>query len=142
MEVIPKLVNGVRVEFASTVKNEVTKVMLAGIEHLLTREAAPGHLLQVVRMASVADRHSWPSRHVTGNAVDISHVNGRLVGLYDDDRTVRALVGGLQNRFEGYKSRRENFGPRFLKKEGRVVAGGVGDHSDHLHFSVSGPHSQ
>jgi hypothetical protein len=53
---------------------------------------------------------------------------------YSTDGTVKAITNAIQDKFESYAHRRENFGPHFKKKLGVVKA--VSGHKDHIHLSV------
>lgn len=88
--------------------------------------------------------HVWPSRHSTGLAVDISRLNGASVsdicravrgGGASSEHPLRDAVLALQLLFKGH----ECFGPFVSRCDGapRFVSG----HLDHLHFSVSGVHT-
>ena len=66
-------------------------------------------------------------------AIDISKINGSSALALGPNNQ---LVVALQNAFENVPNRRENFGPAFERKWGQPWP--VGDHQDHLHFSVDG----
>jgi len=110
--------------------------MLSGLVHTLDPGIAIGRELRRVWISSARDSHSEPSRHVTGQAIDISRVNGKYVHQYLKDAEIRAFVDALQARFESFNARRENFGPCFLKKEGKPFPSAP-PHGDHIHFSVN-----
>lgn len=140
MSETPNVMNGVRIEFASDVVRDATPTLINGLLHSIHPNVAVGHRLSEVWISSIRDKHSCPSRHVTGNAADISRINGKRIGVhYDSDSEVRAIVDALQNRFETFTpSRRENYGPTIKLKEGKTFDPGA--HNDHIHFSVNGPH--
>jgi hypothetical protein len=69
-------------------------------------------------------------------AVDISRVNGMKIDLaYSSDPFIAYIVNAIQNNFETFEHRRENFGPLFKKKLG--VSYPVEGHKDHIHLSVN-----
>ncbi len=55
--------------------------------------------------------------------------------FYPSNISVKAITDALQNKFESYPYKRENFGPLFKKKLGNAHP--VTGHSDHIHFSVN-----
>ncbi len=141
MPTIPSVINGVSIEFASGVNNAPNQMLLDGLMHTIIAGVATGYTLNRVWVSSVKDQHECPSRHVTGNAADLSRINGKhIVTHYPTDPEVKAIVDALQNRFETYlPHRRENFGPTIKLKLGQPANPGA--HNDHIHFSVSGPHN-
>ena len=141
MPTIPNTINGVSIEFAPEVTNDARQVLIDGLNHTIIAGVASGHKLSKIWISSVKDQHECPSRHVTGNAADLSRINGKKIGIYyQSDREVRAIVDALQNRYETYlPHRRENFGPTIKLKNGQPA--NPGGHRDHIHFSVSGPHN-
>jgi hypothetical protein len=142
MPVIPSSINGVAIEFAPDVTNDALQMLIDGLTHTIRSDVAPGYTLAKIWISSVKDKHTCPSRHVTGNAADLSRINGKKIVLsYQTDQEVRAIVDALQNRFETYlPNRRENFGPTIKLKQGQPFDPGE-PHDDHVHFSVSGPHN-
>jgi hypothetical protein len=69
-------------------------------------------------------------------AVDISRINGvNIIAGYAHDPFITYVVDAIQNNFETFVHRRENFGPLFCKKLGGVSS--VGGHKDHIHLSVN-----
>lgn len=137
---IPDTINGVVIECAPTVNRDITSEMLAAMNAAIGKEAVQGHAIERLWISSARDSHSCPSRHVTGNGVDISRINGKHISVhYDSDRAVKAIVDGLQMRFEDAPARRENFGPTIQKKLGQDHP--VPGHKDHFHWSVDGDHS-
>jgi len=140
MSAIPNSINGVTIEFAPGVNNDAIQMLIDGLSHAISPSIATGHVLSRIWISSVRDSHVFPSRHVTGNALDISRINGKKIGeFYVTDREVKAIVDALQNRYETYlPHRRENFGPTIKLKLGQPSD--PGGHSDHVHLSVSGPH--
>ena len=133
---IPSKINGVTVEFASTVKKGVHQRMIDGLNHCIKANVASGHTLSKIFISSASDSHSPPSRHTQEKAVDISRINGaKIVIGYPAGGFVKAIVDAIQTAFESYTHRRENFGPHFKKKLG--LNHSVSGHKDHIHFSVN-----
>ncbi|WP_232333052.1 hypothetical protein [Novosphingobium aquimarinum] len=141
MTTIPSSINGVTIEFAPGVNNDAIQMLIDGLVHTISPTVAPGHTLSRIWISSVRDSHVCPSRHVTGNASDLSRINGKKIGEhYTSDPEVKAIVDALQNRYETYlPHRRENYGPTVKLKLGQPY--NSGGHDDHIHFSVSGPHN-
>jgi hypothetical protein len=140
MPQMPSVIGGVQMEFAPGVVNDISSEMLAALSQTISTNAVAGQTIEKLWVSSAKDSHTCPSRHVSGNAVDISRVNGKFVSTsYGPDASVKAIVDGLQLRFENASNRRENFGPTIKKKEG--VDYDPGGHTDHFHWSVNGDHS-
>lgn len=138
---IPDDINGVTMEFAKTVNKQVTDEMLEAMKATISSDAVSGEKIKKLWVSSAKDSHKCPSRHVTGNGVDISRVNGKfIVSSYDSDSSIKKIVDGLQNKFEDAPKRRENFGPTIKKKNGKDHS--VSGHKDHFHWSVNGDHSE
>ena len=136
MPKIPDKINEVKVEFKATVGKDVTDDMLDGLKHVVKKDVAKKHELKKVWISSAKDSHKPPSRHVTGQAVDISRINGKKIGVYyPKDAAVKAIVQAMQDEFETFAQRRENFGPHLKKKNGKPY--NVSGHDDHMHFSVN-----
>jgi len=138
MPMIPGNINGVLIEFSPNVNKSVDQKIIDALKHLLSKNAASGHVLTKVYISSANDQHTFPSRHVqgAGKAVDISRINGMKMSLfYPSNISIKAITDALQNKFESYPHRRENFGPLFKKKLGNVHS--VSGHGDHIHFSVN-----
>lgn len=133
---IPPTINGVVIDFNSSVNPEVDQGVINGLKHCIKREIAPGYWLQTIYISSASDSHSMPSRHAQGKAVDISRINGsKMILAYPQDPAIRAMVDAIQERFETFTHRRENFGPYLKKKLGQDWP--VGGHDDHIHLSVN-----
>lgn len=134
---IPDTINNhVTVEFKDTVEKDVTQAMIDGLIHCIKKDIATGHVLTKIYISSAKDSHSSPSRHVVGKAVDISRINGKKMSVhYNTDSTVKAIVDAIQDSFESYSGRRENFGPHLKKKSGNPWT--VSGHGDHIHLSVN-----
>jgi hypothetical protein len=127
-------------EFDGAVNRDVTPEMLEALHATIARNAIAGETIDILWVSSARDQHACPSRHVTGNGVDISRINGKKIGThYTSDPSVKAIVDGLQTRFEGVPRRRENFGPTIQRKLGKPYP--ASGHQDHFHWSVDGDHS-
>lgn len=137
MAEIPGLINGVTIELApSAIGQGVSHKLVAALKHVIKQDLVAGYKLDRVYISSAKDSHKAPSRHVAGNAIDISRINGKFMySSYGNDKAVTAIIDALQHRFESYPQRRENFGPLFKKKLGNPYQ--VGGHNDHIHFSVN-----
>lgn len=132
---IPVDINGVRVEFAPAVNKNVQQLMIDALSHCVKRDVAEGRRLDSIFVSSAKRQNPNTSRHNIGRAVDISQVNGvRLIIGFGKNPNVTALVEAIQQTFESFPKRRENFGPALKLKEGEpfVIAG----HNDHIHLSV------
>jgi len=136
MPVIPSSINSVTIEFATSVNKEVTQTMIDGLNHCIKSNIATGHTLSKIYISSANDSHTLPSRHMQSKAVDISRINGtKMVLGYPQGGTIKAIVDAIQNEFEGFSSKRENFGPHIKKKLGKDKT--VSGHADHIHLSVN-----
>ena len=132
---IPSNINGVSVEFHPNVVNSVDQCLIDALHHVIRHDIAPGHTLHHIYIRSASDSHAMPSRHAQRKAVDISRFNGvHVQGGYNSNPSVRAFVDSIQEAFEEYDHRRENFGPLFNRKHGQQWS--VGGHNDHIHLSV------
>ena len=133
---IPNNINGVTVEFASSVGKDVNQTLIDGLKHCIKPQVATGQSLQKIWISSASDSHQSPSRHVSGQGVDISRINGKHIQTgYTSDAGVKAIVDAIQDTFETFAKRRENFGPHLKKKLGSAWT--VGGHADHIHLSVN-----
>ena len=136
MPLIPAIINGVRVEFDHTVIRDVDQRMVDGLKYCIKPQVASGHVLSTIYISSANDKHVLPSRHMQRKAVDISRINGiKIVIGYSQVGAVRAIVDAIQDAFEKYHAKRENFGPHRKKKLGLVWP--VSGHNDHIHLSVN-----
>jgi hypothetical protein len=79
MPTIPTTINGVMVEFASTVNTDVKQVMINGLKHCIKTNIAQGYALNKIYISSAYDSHTLPSRHMQQKAVDISRINGTKI---------------------------------------------------------------
>ena len=133
---IPSSINGVSVEFASTVNKEVLQVMINGLKHCIKTNIASGHTLNKIYISSAYDSHTLPSRHMQKKAVDISRINGTKMAVgYPQGGAIKAIVDAIQDEFEGFANRRENYGPHLKKKLGQNWT--ISGHNDHIHLSVN-----
>jgi len=138
MPQIPSKINGVKINFALTVNKNVGRKVIQALKLCVKPKIASGYLLKKIYISSANDSHKLPSRHVQGNGkgVDISRINGMKMGLYyKSNKTVKSITDSIQNCFELYPHRRENFGPLFKKKHGKPY--NVSGHQDHIHISVN-----
>ena len=136
MAQIPSAINGVAIEFAVTVVNDVDPAVVDAMMHCIKPNVANGHTLSKLFVSSASDSHVFPSRHAQKKAVDISRINGtKIVIGYPSNVTLKAIVDALQNSFETFSKRRENYGPHLKLKLGQPHS--VDGHADHIHFSVN-----
>jgi hypothetical protein len=136
--IIPGNINSVLIEFSPNVNKNVDQKIIDALKHVLSTNVTSGHTLTKVYISSANDQHTFPSRHVqgAGKAVDISRINGMKMSVfYPSNLTVKAITDALQNKFESFAHKRENFGPLFKKKLGNPH--NVSGHGDHIHFSVN-----
>jgi hypothetical protein len=136
MAQIPSAINGVAVEFEATVVNDVDQAVVDALSHCIKPNVANGHTLSKIFVSSASDAHVFPSRHAQKKAVDISRINGtKIVIGYPSNLTLKAIVDALQDTFETFSKRRENYGPHLKLKLG--LPHPVDGHADHIHFSVN-----
>ncbi len=136
MPQIPSTINGVSMQFGDGVGNDVDQRMVDGLKHCIKPQIASGHTLTSVYIASAHDAHQMPSRHMQHKAVDLSRINGiKIVIGYAQGGSTKAIVDAIQEAFEGYAHRRENFGPHLKRKRGQSFP--VAGHNDHIHLSVN-----
>ncbi|MFL0809852.1 MAG: hypothetical protein K6L76_05505 [Agarilytica sp.] len=138
MAVIPKNINGVIVEFSKSVNNNVDQKIIDALKKIIKPNIAPNYSLAKIYISSANDQHQFPSRHVqgAGKAIDISRINGMKMSVfYPSNLAVKAIVTAVQDEFEKYVHRRENFGPYLNKKLGKSHH--VSGHKDHIHISVN-----
>ncbi len=136
MPQIPSSINGVTVKFAVGVGNDVVQRVIDGLKHCIDTQIAPGHSLISIYVSSAYDSHQMPSRHMQHRAVDVSRINETKIAIgYPQGGSVKAIVDAIQDAFEGYPHRRENFGPHLKKKLGHPWS--VSGHHDHIHLSVN-----
>jgi hypothetical protein len=74
----------------------------------------------------------WPG-YVEANASHEQLVAAQKA--YPHNPGMKALVDAIQDTFESYTGRRENFGPHMKKKLGSNWS--VAGHNDHIHLSVN-----
>ena len=141
MRKLPDNIGGVTMEFADDVDREISEELFAAMQETIATDAVADWEISTLWVSSARDQHTCPSRHTTGNGVDISRINGKRIGSsYQTDDEVRTIVDGLQTRFESAPYRRENFGPTIQLKLGEPKP--VTGHDDHFHWSVNGDHSE
>ena len=135
---IPGAINGVTIEFSSAVNKSVDQKVIDGLKKVIKPAIATGYTLTKIYISSANDQHQSPSRHVmgSGKAVDISRINDMKMSVhYPTNATVKAIVDAIQDEYENYTHRRENFGPHLKKKLGNNHT--VSGHGDHIHLSVN-----
>jgi hypothetical protein len=136
MAQIPSTINGVTVEFGDGVVSDVHERVVDGLKHCIKSQLGCGHPLTKIYISSAYDSHKLPSRHMQHKAVDVSRINGTKIAIgYPQGGSIKAIVDAIQDSFEGYRHRRENFGPRLKKKLGQPWT--VTGHGDHIHLSVN-----
>lgn len=138
MPTIPSSINGVTVEFSGTANKDVDQKIINALKHCIKPAIAQGQVLSKIYISSANDSHVAPSRHVqgSGKAVDISRINSmKMATHYQSSPSVKAITNAIQNSFESFAGRRENFGPLFKKKMGQAWT--VSGHNDHIHISVN-----
>lgn len=138
MPQIPASINGVAIEFSQTVNKIVDQKIIDALKHCIKPNIAKGYTLSKIYISSANDSHKMPSRHVqgSGKAVDISRINGLKMSLhYKTNKTVKEITNAIQNNFETYAHKRENFGPFLKNKLGKPHP--VSGHGDHIHISVN-----
>ncbi|MDH5545422.1 MAG: hypothetical protein OEZ43_07515 [Gammaproteobacteria bacterium] len=136
MPTIPSSINSVVVEFANSVNKDVAQVLINGLNHCIKADVASGFTLDKIYISSAKDSHTLPSRHMQSKAVDISRVNGTKIAIgYPQGGAIKAIVDAIQDSFESFASKRENFGPHLKKKLGNNYS--VSGHNDHIHISVN-----
>ena len=132
---IPSTINGVAVDFAPAVKRNVVQGVIDALRHVIKPDVAPSHNLARIFISSARRQASNTSRHNIGKAVDISRINGiKMVTGFGSDAQVTAIVRAIQQKFESFPAKRENFGPSVKLKEGAPFT--VSGHKDHIHLSV------
>lgn len=136
MASVSEKINQVEVTFNSGVGNDVTDKMVKGLESCIKRDIATGEVLTSINCSSIKDSHEGKvSNHNIGRAVDINKINTiRIAVGYPQEGTVTKIVKAIQDAFEEFEDKRENFGPHLKKKEGEDY--NVGGHADHIHLSV------
>jgi len=135
---IPSSINGVIIDFSDSVSKSVDQKIVNALNHCIKTAIAPGYALNKIYISSANDSHGYPSRHVQGDgkAVDISRINGLKMSIhYNSNDIVKNITNAIQDEFETFAGRRENFGPYFKKKLGNPYS--VSGHDDHIHISVN-----
>ncbi len=137
MPTVANKINTVDVTFNSGVVNDVTSKMVKGLEACIKADVAEGETLLSINFSSIKDSHDGKvSNHNYGRAVDINEINSIKISVgYPQEGTVTKIVKAIQDAFEEFADRRENFGPHVKKKEGKNWT--VSGHADHIHLSVN-----
>ena len=138
MPQLPSSINGVTIEFSQSVNKTVDQKIINALKHCIKPNIAKGYALTKIYISSANDSHKMPSRHVqgSGKAVDISRLNGLKMSLhYKTNKTVQEITNAIQNTFETYAHKRENFGPLLKNKLGKPHP--FSGHRDHIHISVN-----
>ena len=133
---IPAKINGVTVEFATSVNKSVSQTMINGLKHFINQKNPHKHSFSKIYINSAYDSHKHPNRHMKQNKVDISPINIIIIlNGYPKGGAIQAIVQAIQDSFETFSSKRENFGPHLKKKNGKDFK--VSGHKDHIHLSVN-----
>ena len=138
MPLLPSSINGVTIEFSQTVNKTVDQKIIDALKLCIKPNIAKGYALTKIYISSANDSHKMPSRHVqgAGKAIDISRINGLKMSLhYKSNKSVQEITNAIQNAFETYAHKRENFGPLLKNKLGKAHP--VSGHGDHIHISVN-----
>lgn len=134
---VPSRINGVTIEFGPNVFNCVVQDLVDGLNAVIKPSIGSGYTLSKIYVSSLQDQHVAPSRHASGQAADLSRINGvHIVVGYPSQPDVTAIVQGIQNAFESFPLRHENYGPYFEKRDGGPPPAGLKPHNDHIHLSV------
>lgn len=130
-------VNGVTIEYATGADNGVKASLVTLLKAVVKKDVANGHTLEKIHVSATTNGvHGTNSRHYSGQAIDISKVNGKYMSVsYPSDLAVKAIVDALQDEAEKQVGIRENFGPKFIHKH-KALKTGIDPHDDHIHFSV------
>jgi len=127
-------INDVTIEYGTTADNEVKDSLVTLLKGIVKQTVAPGQTLTKIFISATTNgKHDSP-RHASGEAIDISRLNGKKIDTYDSDTEVKALVDAIQDEADKQSGIRENFGPHFKHKHNTNWT--VGGHDDHMHFSV------
>ena len=142
LERIPSEINGVRIDKADCVNDFVDPKVIEALFYCIhpVMGPKPEHRLTTIYISSANDSHSPPSRHAQAKAIDVSRING--LRMSTNPRDTSELVEIMQRIFESYEHRRENYGPKTLKKLGRDRTLELSDsfkrsHLTHIHWSVN-----
>tara|TARA_R110002096_G_scaffold313311_1_gene507604 strand:+ start:2353 stop:2790 length:438 start_codon:yes stop_codon:yes gene_type:complete len=125
--------------FGILLEKAVTKEQIDAMNASI-QPTVEGKTLTKFYIYSANDGHRCPSRHATGNGIDIYRVNGKHISVhYTKNATINAIIDGLQTNFESAFKRRKNYGPIIKRKKGED--NDIGGHEDHFHWSLNGDHS-
>ncbi len=127
-------INSVSIEYASDADNEVEETLRKLLEGTLKADVASGQTLTKIYVSATTNGTHESPRHASGEAIDISRVNGKKIVNYSSDTEVKAIVDALQDKADEQTGIRENFGPHFKHKHKANWT--VSGHNDHIHFSV------
>jgi hypothetical protein len=129
-------VNSVTVEYATGANNGVKATLITLLNAVVKSDVANGYTLEKIYVSATTNGvHGTNSRHYSGQAIDISRINGKYMSVsYPSDLAVKAIVDALQDEADKQVGIRENFGPKFLHKHKANWT--VSAHDDHIHFSV------
>lgn len=133
---IGSTLNEVTVEYASGADNDVEQSLIDVLNGCIKKDVAPAETLEKVYISATTNgNHATASRHASGQAVDISRINGKkMEDDYPSDKTIKAIVDAIQVAADKQAGIRENFGPHFKHKNTSNWT--VGGHADHIHLSV------
>jgi hypothetical protein len=133
---IENTINTVAVEYASGADNEVEQSLITMLKGAIKSDIASGHTLNKIYVTATTNgTHAAGSRHYSGQAVDISRINGKYLSTqYPSDSEVKAIVDAIQTEADKQSGIRENFGPFFNHKH--KADWSVAGHNDHIHLSV------
>lgn len=133
---IGNAINTVSVEYASGADNDVEQTLVNLLKGAIKSDIAKGYTLTKIFISATTNgTHATNSRHYSGQAVDISRLNGKHMSVhYPSDAEVKAIVDAIQKETDNQSGVRENFGPLFSHKHKKDWS--VADHGDHIHLSV------
>lgn len=132
---IGSLLNSVVVEYGSGADNEVEQTLIDLLNAVIKSDVATGKTLQKIFISATTNGVHESPRHASGEAIDISRINGnQMKDAYGSDEDVKAIVDAIQDEADKQEGIRENFGPHFKHKKGKLWT--VSGHDDHIHFSV------
>jgi hypothetical protein len=134
MPKIGSTLNEVTVEYGTTADNDVKDSLITLLTAVIKTTVASGQTLSKIFISATTNGTHESPRHASGEAIDISRLNGKMIDTYSSDDEVKALVDAIQDEADKQTGIRENFGPHFKHKHGTNWT--VGGHNDHMHFSV------
>jgi hypothetical protein len=133
---IGNTINSVVVDYASGADNEVEQSLITMLKGAIKSDIASGQTLNKIYISATTNgTHAKDSRHYSGQAVDISKINGKYLSTqYPSDSEVKAIVDAIQTEADKQSAISENFGPFFKHKH--TANWSVAGHDDHIHLSV------